>query len=461
MKRTQRFRSCAGLGLTAAVAAVAVACASLDGLANGGVDASSEASDAGRTDAEDGAVLDGALEADAPCVIPAADPAFLSDAVDLDTSGPTVCAVRRNGQVVCWGDNAKGQLGIAPSDSGASGVMSARPVVVGVGAALRVAVGYLHACAALADGTVWCWGEGALGQTGSDGSLPPPGLSQVGTSAGTPLGNVVGLSAGAAFTCALTQGGGVQCWGDNGRMQLGTAGASQSATPVQVANLGVTTTITAGYFHACALSSGTVRCWGSDSNGELGIAPPADGGVSSPTPYAVDAPVRVIASSPDTCVIDTKSNVHCSGYNSDGQLGATTRLGNILSPFPIPELSSGDVIDIDVGMGHTCGIRRDRTAFCLSGVALDALGRGSDAGASDNAALPVLGPGSDAALLASVHLLKVGGKDYGAAGHSCAIVKPECAPAGQVYCWGKNEAGAVGDGTTTSRSRPVKVLAPL
>lgn len=446
-----------------AVLAGFVACASIDGLAGGTPD--TDAGDAA-TQAEaaiDGPSIDASVDGDAGCVIPAADPTFLSDAIEIDTNGPHACAVRLNGDVVCWGDNARAQLGTATADAGARGIdMSTRPVrVAGIPKASRVAAGYAHACAVVTNGEVWCWGEGGKGQTGSDGSLPSPGLSQVPTEFGGPLTNVIALAAGAAFMCALSQGGGVQCWGDNNLGQLGSRLVAQSLTPLPVAGLGVSTALTAGFFHACAFGNGAVRCWGSDQTFELGIPVP-DGGGSPPFTYDVVAPARVTASSLNTCILDAKGNAICSGNNQDGQLGATSRADKITVPFPIPELSTGDIRDIDVGMTHTCGIRTNGTAFCLSGVPLEALGRGPlDASTVDNAARPVLGPGTGSAALAPVDSLKVGAKDYGSGGHTCAIVKPACAPAGQVYCWGSNQRGVLGDGTTTPRDRPVKVLAPL
>ena len=382
-----------------------VACASIDGLAGGSPD--TDAGDA-TTQAEaavDGSSIDASVDGDAGCVIPAEDRAFLSDAIEIDTTGPHVCAVRLNGDVVCWGDNSRAQLGTATADAGARGIdLSTRPVrVEGIPKASHVAAGYVHACAVVAKGEVWCWGDGGKGQTGSDGSLPAPGLTQVTTEFGGPFANVIALTAGGAFTCALSQGGGVQCWGENNFGQLGSRLVAQSQTPLPVAGLGVSTALTAGFFHACAFGNGAVRCWGSDQVFELGIPLP-DGGSSPPVTYDVTGPARVIASSLDTCIVDGKGNAICSGTNESGQLGATT---------------------------------------------------------VDTAARPVLAPGMGTAVLAPVDSLKVGGKDYGMGGHTCAIVKPACAPAGQVYCWGSNERGVLGDGTTTPRDRPVKVLAPL
>ena len=40
------------------------------------------------------------------------------------------------------------------------------------------------------------------------------------------------------------------------------------------------------------------------------------------------------------------------------------------------------------------------------------------------------------------------------ASHACAVI------GGDVYCWGENEDGELGDGTKTDRSQPTKMLGP-
>jgi alpha-tubulin suppressor-like RCC1 family protein len=439
----------------AAVSAIA-SCEDTDGLSGG-----SNAADAAPDRDEDVAapVVDGAADdallVDASCDAPAADPAFLSDAVEIDSSGHSVCAVRASGQVVCWGDNSVGQLGVAAPDAGGTTASSERPVVVpGVPPATHVAVGYQHACAIVAGGEVWCWGNGTKGQTGANGG-PTSGPVQVLGASFTPLNNVIALAAGGAFTCALAQGGGTLCWGENNQGQLGTPGGFGLTTePIPVAGLGVATSITAGFFNACAMTGTGPKCWGGSQTGELGRTVGPEGG--APGEYSTGATItRIVASSPDTCAIDVAGNAFCSGYNLTGQLGITNAMGNIMTPFPIPELSSGNITDVDIGFSHTCGTRKDESAFCMSGMPMAALGRGPlDASSTDNAARTVEG-------LHPVASIKVGGKDYGSTNqHTCAIVKPACAKAGQVWCWGANGVGQLGDGTTTERARPVKVVAP-
>lgn len=121
-----------------------------------------------------------------------------------------------------------------------------------------VAAGEAHSCVLTRGGTVLCWGANASGQLG-DGST---------TQRLTPVA-VIGLTnaetsivAGQSHTCAITTGGGVVCWGENGDGQLGNNSTTDSPTPVQVSGLtsGVTALagggITPVRFRAASSSAG-------------------------------------------------------------------------------------------------------------------------------------------------------------------------------------------------------------
>jgi len=119
------------------------------------------------------------------------------------------CAVYEDGRLKCWGN-----LGTLSLDFSVLG--SHRVVDVGLGA--------YFICALLENGEINCWGDASRGQLGIDPTVGPQRWRQ-----GLPavdLGTHVraqGLALGAFSACALTEGGGVKCWGHNiyGALGLG------------------------------------------------------------------------------------------------------------------------------------------------------------------------------------------------------------------------------------------------
>lgn len=115
--------------------------------------------------------------------------------------------VAASDRVLCWGRNDRGQV-----DATGAAVTSAQPVALGLGAGVTVtalAAGAQHACAALSDGRVQCWGDDAFGQV--DGAPTP--LARGPTTALAGRGAIAELALGAEHTCALTTAGALWCWG--------------------------------------------------------------------------------------------------------------------------------------------------------------------------------------------------------------------------------------------------------
>jgi alpha-tubulin suppressor-like RCC1 family protein len=72
-------------------------------------------------------------------------------------------------------------------------------------------------------------------------------------------------------TCALTDNGGVRCWGWNEAGQLGDGTTTNRWVPPKTDAIANVQAIAAGGSNTCALMmNGGVRCWGADTLGQLG-----------------------------------------------------------------------------------------------------------------------------------------------------------------------------------------------
>jgi alpha-tubulin suppressor-like RCC1 family protein len=87
----------------------------------------------------------------------------LGGAFDLDHPGHT-CAIKQDGSLWCWGYNHNGQLG---NGTGGFWQYSSSPTRVISSGVSAVSAGGFHTCAIKTDGSLWCWGENAYGQLGN------------------------------------------------------------------------------------------------------------------------------------------------------------------------------------------------------------------------------------------------------------------------------------------------------
>jgi alpha-tubulin suppressor-like RCC1 family protein len=204
----------------------------------------------------------------------------ISNVVDLSVGDTHVCAVRNDGLVFCWGDSANGKLGNAL----VSPITFAGEPVTGLTGVKNIAVGDRHSCALKTDGTVWCWGDNALGQLGtgapSDGTnraAPVPGLT-----------GVTQISTESATTCAVKADGTAWCWGDGTSGQLGNGTRTSAYAPSQVTGISDAAAITISPKHGCLLTRTQAPfCWGSNQFGQLGTGGPIGVTAVSTTPQPV------------------------------------------------------------------------------------------------------------------------------------------------------------------------------
>jgi alpha-tubulin suppressor-like RCC1 family protein len=471
-------RSCSAsscLCLSLVCAATSVSCDAvfgLDGL---------YAADAGLDGRADSAVhRDGSVEAASPP----------NGAVVIASSNDSTnwCAVTVSGEVECWGENEIGELG-----DGTTRPSNTPVKVKGLpGPSATVTIGLGTVCAVTTSGAAYCWGLGYDGELGNGttqtSSLVPVPVAEL-------ADGVTAISSGDQSTCAVRTGA-VWCWGNAQSVLLGTGQTTDALVPVRVPGLesGVTS-VSVGGASACAVKNGAVLCWGAfDENGELG-----NGSLNgSATPVPVEKLTSGVASVSVglnfACALTDEGGVLCWG---DGTTGA---LGNgefAVSPVPVQVvgLETG-VSVVSAGAGSVSAIKTDGSVVTWGFAADGELGNGSAESDSSTAAggggastVPVkvkglLAPAVSVSTgqapcvalrtggvecwgitaenaLSPVRVSALGQVTSLAIGGSLSTGQFACAVSGTfdeglIWCWGGNNAGQLGTGTTTDSTVPVQ-----
>src|SRR5437588_6957911 len=397
-----------------------------------------------------------------------------SASVRVTALGPTVsvaaieaaayhtCGRTAAGAAYCWGDNGAAQLGIGTL----SPANATTPQAVRGGLTFAsVSVGGVHACGLTAGGTAYCWGGDLYGGLGG-GAAGPEICTGSTPCSSAPLAVTGGLtfsslSAGWGPTCAVTANGSAYCWGDNldGALGVGAdTGSVQSCsvgpcsyTPLAVAGGLAFTTLGAGNFPACGLTSGgAAYCWGDNSTGQLGIGVNAapdtcSRGPCGRTPVAVAGGLTFTTlnvGTQHTCARATDGSWYCWGLNNYGQLGTgatgpETCAAAPCSSTPVAVSVGINLTAVRAGRPHSCGVTSAGAAYCWGENVYGQLGDGT----TTNSLTPVAVAGGHAFASLSPFLY-----------HTCGL-----STGGAAYCWGSNSNGALGDGSTTSSTVPVRV----
>lgn len=275
--------------------------------------------------------------------------------------------------IQCWGENGSGQLG------NSSFVDATTPVdLVGI-SATAITLGANHTCAIVPVGSsnsVKCWGSDASGQLGDDAALvnksTPTTVAGLDGSQGQ---LIVSIDAGRNHTCAALADGSLRCWGSNAFGQLGQTGDLQLATPAVAPFIAGAVEVAAGDISTCIRDTATeIQCFGGNDHGQLGS--PGDG---SPFPVQKAADLSEVAlvrgGGSHGCAVTLGDYIlHCWGSNVSGQIGDGTTDDAPLKKEPLPlDL----VIEAGLGTSHTCALLRDTTVKCWGANASGQVGNGS------------------------------------------------------------------------------------
>lgn len=299
----------------------------------------------------------------------------------------------------------------------------------------HISAGESHTCALLDSGGVHCWGDNGRGQLGNGAS----GTGQESSEAVRVLGlnTAMHIAAGREHNCAALKDGQVYCWGYNFRGQLGNGNTTTQAAPVPVTGITNAIAVAAGGDHSCALiSGGAVMCWGYNGDGELGNGSSVFYSTSAVPVTGITNATAISAGLLHTCALLTTNRVRCWGYNGYGGLGD----GSFTSRNAPVDVSNIVASSIAAGWYHTCATYSGN-AYCWGDNSHGILGNGN----TTDSNLPIQVQNLSAATGIAAGEL-----------HTCAR---RSAGTGEIQCWGNGSNGRLGNDNTTHSFVPVKALA--
>jgi alpha-tubulin suppressor-like RCC1 family protein len=369
----------------------------------------------------------------------------LEGATAITAGAADSCAITSGGDLQCWGNNNVGQLGIG---NFTDAHVPAQVASLNSGVS-QVGLGEDFGCALAATPgpTVVCWGDadasGQLG-TGSFSQQDPFPIAVFGLQsppAGGP-GGPAQIAVGGHHACVVLTSAKVECWGRNFTGALGDGTRLDRAIPTPTIGLPLplhaVNQVSAGVVTSCAVTAGFgASCWGqmtgdgsplhNDHTSAVAVTNLPAGGVS-----------QVSAGWGGCALVRTgglATSVRCWGDNTWGELGNGTTTD---STTPVKVSSLSNVMSVASGATHVCALVHNGGARCWGENNKGQLGDGTTTNRSTP--VQVTGLPSNMAQIAA------------ADDHTCALLKTET-----VKCWGQNNRGQLGDGTTSDRSTPVAV----
>ena len=322
------------------------------------------------------------------------------------------------GKLFCWGSNKNGTVGNGKTDN-----QLIPEVVLENVKTVAIAPGHGVSVAVSNDDYLYCWGYNKYGQVGNgtfDNQISPMSI----------LGNVKNVYIGGLHTAALTRSGKLYCWGNNTHGQIGDDTTDDISKPKKIMNN--IKDVSLGLYHSAAIDfNGDLYCWGNNIYGQVGNGTTEN----QLKPVKIMEKVKkVVLGSNISAAITEDGSLYCWGNNYNGRVGNGNEL-NQLVPYKVLD----NVEDVILGLNHSAAIDVNGNLFCWGDNYKGQLGNGKK-GIYGKVNKPVK-------ILEDVKMVALGGY------HSAAVTNDNT-----LYCWGDNQDGELGDGTTSSKELPTKIL---
>ncbi|PKL30717.1 hypothetical protein CVV43_05560, partial [Candidatus Saccharibacteria bacterium HGW-Saccharibacteria-1] len=384
------------------------------------------------------------------------------------------CGVTDKGKVYCWGYNNYGQLGnnstinnSIPVAVNISGVLAGKNIVA-------IAAADYHTIALDSNGQVYTWGYNSSGQLGNNttaNSSVPVAVNTTGVLAGK---TIKAISSRSAHNLALDTNGQVYAWGSNAGGQLGNSSTVNSSVPVVVNTTGVLAgkTIVAVsangsmssygniYDSSMALdSNGLVYSWGSNLHGQLGN----NSTTNSLVAVAVNTSgvlsgkfiTKIASGNSHVLALDSNGLVYAWGYNGEGELGNNSTTSSLV---PVSVNTTGALagkIISDISAGDHYSTAKDSTGHIYSWGYNGNGQLGNNTTTSSSVPVSVASTGVLSGK--NISAISAGGGLYGTNLASVLSHTLALDTAGNIYSWGYNANGQLGNNSTAQSTVPVSV----
>lgn len=353
-----------------------------------------------------------------------------ADWAQVSAGGSHSCAIDSAGLLYCWGANDAGQLGIGGA------AVTGLPQQVGVATNwLAVSAGGQHSCAVNSDYELYCWGRNHVGQTGAGSTFNQPQPTQVGASI-----EWLDVRSGEGYSCGRDRFEKVYCWGLNHDGQVGDGSAKDYRLPATFNGDEDWRLVRTGLTHSCAIKlDKTLWCGGMNEYGQLGNKSLEASGIPLKVTEDVNW-IDVSVGAYHSCAINSLNKLFCWGANESQQTG-NANINNVAENWtPQEELTgSGLWRWVFAGKAHTCALDTSQALFCWGSDADGRLGDGGGVGGITDVPQAVAGGNWSGVTLGD--------------SHTCAVNSSR-----QLFCWGNNASGQLGDGSLVSSAAPVQVV---
>lgn len=335
------------------------------------------------------------------------------------------------GDVFTWGGGSFGQLGhgdrVSLSLPSAVECLRSKRIT-------HVSLGTTHSAALSSSGQVYTWGyggDGRLGHGDASDCLAPKQIKSLSDAC------IIQVVCGELHTAALASDGKVYTWGLGNDGRLGHGSRESCSEPRHLEFLddhGVKQVACGGMHTACLTSKGVVWTWGLGKDGRLGHGSQED----QLAPTCVEALsgtriMQVACGGHHTAARGAGGRLWTWGFDDDGRLGHGAP-GHQFTPAVVEQLTGIHVSAVACGCWHSAALSDEGAVYTWGSCKSGQLGHG------------------DRQTLAAPRLA-LQGKGGGIVAIACGTAHTAALTAsGDVYTWGKAEAGRLGHGQTVRKA---------